>query len=387
MMGSEQTDRAFEHSAELYRSQYHEKLLQASAISAEIANERPYYTETRRGALSELGYADYQCRPGLVIAIHGIYTKTFQLRPDSPRRNAKGKVVKYEPPAGTRMLLDMHPRARAWMGNPRVPLLITEGVRKADSALTAALLAHTELCTVAVAGVSTWRGRNEHGGLTALADWEGIALNRDVFIVYDSDAIIKADVRSQEKRLAKFIEAKKGKVKIIRLPHSAKDKKVGLDDYLAAGHTIADLLTLTTDGVEDIPATDGVSYPFRLTDAGVEFAIEEDGYVNWEWVCSPLKILANSRNSDGEDWGRLLIVVDKDGREHAWSLPMVLLAGDGVSYREHLLRVGLIIAPGRAARERLHMYISMTAPMSRVRSVSRLGWHNNTFVFANEVVR
>ena len=82
----------------------------------------------------------------------------------------------------------------------------------------------------------------------------------------------------------------------------------------------------------------------------------------------------------------MLAFKDSDGREHQWSIPMEMLAGDGVVYREHLLRLGLIIAPGRAARERLQMYITITAPTARARAVSQLGWHGRSFVFVNEVI-
>jgi hypothetical protein len=285
------------------------------------------------------------------------------------------------------MLIDAHPRVRPWLGNPSIPLLATEGVRKADSALSAAVAEGKEICTVAIAGVSTWRGKNEHGGLTALADWEGIAFNqRTAYVAYDSDAVIKRDVQQQEKRLARLFEAKQAKVKIIRLPAGPDGEKVGVDDYLAAGHTIHDLLALATDFVDEAPATNGVKFPFRLTEHSVEFADEEDGYIDWQWVCSPLEVVAKTRTDAGEDWGRLLVLKDSDGREHQFAIPMEMLAGDGVVYREHLLRLGLVIAPGRKARERLHQYISMTSPSARVRSVSHLGWHGRNFVLPDEVI-
>ena len=45
------------------------------------------------------------------------------------------------------------------------------------------------LCCIALLGVWSWRETNEHGGKTALPDWELIALNgRDVYITFDSDA-------------------------------------------------------------------------------------------------------------------------------------------------------------------------------------------------------
>jgi len=46
---------------------------------------------------------------------------------------------------------------RAHLGDPTIPLLITEGIRKADAAVSAGL------CAVDILGVWNWRGRNEAG--------------------------------------------------------------------------------------------------------------------------------------------------------------------------------------------------------------------------------
>lgn len=132
--------------------------------------------------------------------------------------------------------------------------------------------------------------------------------------------------------------------------------------------------------------------PFRLVAAGVEKRVErvdkETGAVSveWRWFCSRLEILAETRNIDGEDWGRLLLVVDRDGHRKRWAMPMAMLAGDGTSYRERLLSLGLILAPGRFARDALHEYVSMARPATKARCVSRVGWHGKTFVLGNSSV-
>lgn len=134
---------------------------------------------------------------------------------------------------------------------------------------------------------------------------------------------------------------------------------------------------------------EAVKYPFRLTDKALEFAEEpdeEEGEVEWRFVCSRLAIVATTRSETSEDWGRLLVFKDGDEVEHAWSLPMDMLAGDGLAYRERLLSMGLIIAPGRKARDRLHLYIASTTPEVRARAVPRLGWYNVVFVLPDVVI-
>ena len=111
------------------------------------------------------------------------------------------------------MVLDAPLTCRKDLPDPHVPLFITEGVRKADSA------ASIGLCTVALLGVWNWRGTNDLGGRTALADWESIALNaREVYLVFDSDAMSKPEVHQALARLKAFLESRHARVKVIYLP-------------------------------------------------------------------------------------------------------------------------------------------------------------------------
>jgi hypothetical protein len=193
----------------------HEVLITGSAISLEVARERGYRTVTEKAVLRRHGFSEVQCRvPVLLIPIWGVSGQVVlhQARPDEPRvRN--GKPIKYETPRGVRMVLDVPPRAQPRVGDPKVPLWVTEGVRKADAAVSAGL------CCVALLGVWNWRGRNEHGGLTALADWESIALSdRVVYLVFDSDLMSKRPVYEALQRLKAFLESRGATVRIVYLP-------------------------------------------------------------------------------------------------------------------------------------------------------------------------
>lgn len=97
----------------------------------------------------------------------------------------------------------MHPLARARLNDPTVPLFVTEGVKKGDA------LVSQSLCAVALIGVWNWRGTNEFGGKTALPGWEHVALNgRQVYIVFDSDVMLKKEVHSALVRLKTFLESR-----------------------------------------------------------------------------------------------------------------------------------------------------------------------------------
>lgn len=131
-------------------------------------------------------------------------------------------------------------------------------------------------------------------------------------------------------------------------------------------------------------------WPFRVVANGVEKRIEradkETGLitVEWKWFCSLLEVVAETRSTDSEDWGRLLRVTDRDARTKEWAMPMSMLAGDGTAYRERLLSLGLIMAPGRFARDALHEYISTARPELKARCVNRLGWGSRAFVLPRQ---
>lgn len=224
-------------------------LREESGISADVIEARGYRTVTRAGELEALGFARAQCRaPGLLLPVHctdgsnGLYV----YRPDNPREIYSGKtpdayshkVLKYEVPKGASVRLDCPPTCRTSLANPAIPLWITEGQKKADA------LASRGECVIALLGVWNWKGRNFFGGTTLLNDFDYIALeNREVRIVFDSDVMTKPEVRQALDRLKEHLERKKAYVSVAYLPKSETGKN-GVDDYLASGHSIDDLLAL-----------------------------------------------------------------------------------------------------------------------------------------------
>lgn len=234
-------------------SQEHLAVLRQSAISDQVIAARGYRTVTDVAELEQLGFARSQCRSGLLLPLHttdggnGIYI----LRPDNPRvveEKHRGKfpdgtypnrVIKYEQPQGIGSRLDCPPPCLPQLGKPAVPLWITEGQKKADA------LASVGQCVIALLGVWNFKGKNEFGGNTLLADFDYIALNgREVRIVFDSDVMTKPPVRKALGRLTEHLQRKGAHVAAVYLPNGKDGKKLGVDDYLADGHTVDDLIGL-----------------------------------------------------------------------------------------------------------------------------------------------
>ena len=213
----------------------HARLIQDSAISWDVEFERGYFSTDVKALLGNLGFTKTQQQvPALVIPIYSVIDgkiANYQIRPDYPRIDRrKGKPVKYETIQNSRMCLDVHPRvySAGSLKAPDVPLFITEGIRKGDAAVS------HELCSINLIGVWNFRGTNEYGGKTILADWEYIALNgRKVYICFDSDCMEKREVYTALVRLSEFLKGRKAEVYFIYLPPGEGGTKMGLDDFIA----------------------------------------------------------------------------------------------------------------------------------------------------------
>lgn len=223
----------------------HRTMLEASAISSVIAIERGYFSVEKKSALAGLGFGpSQQIVPTLVIPVHGVVAGEqpwFIHRPDEPRTK-DGRTRKYEIPAGRKVALDIHPRVRPNLADPSIPLFITEGSKKADALISAGARA-----VIGLVGVWNFRGRNDDGGLALLPDWEWVALKegRQVFVVYDSDVVLKQPVALAMNRHGAALERMGARVAYTRLPSGDDGSKVGADDFLAAGRTLDDIVALS----------------------------------------------------------------------------------------------------------------------------------------------
>jgi uncharacterized protein (DUF927 family) len=120
---------------------------------------------------------------------------------------------------------------------------------------------------------------------------------------------------------------------------------------------------------------------FRLTPEGV-FYSSDDGEARP--VCSPLEILARTRDDKGHNWGLLVEFDDPDGQKKRWNIPARTMTGDfGKDVLGPLVDMGLRLAgsrSGRNARNDLQGYLQGFDSAQRARLVTRLGWHGNAFL-------
>ncbi|HXM55234.1 MAG TPA: DUF3854 domain-containing protein, partial [Candidatus Dormibacteraeota bacterium] len=357
----------------------HHAMLVASGISFEVAKARGYWSAVRKSELHALGFGSSQQRvPALVIPVHGITGEVVlhQVRPDDPRRNAQGKPVKYETPSKARMALDVPPAVRPLLGNPSLPLIVTEGARKADSA------ASVGLCCIAVAGVWNWRGSNDAGGTVALADWEHIALNdRTVLLAFDSDVTTKPPVQSALLRLKAMLEQRRAHVQVVHLPSGAHGEKVGLDDFLAGDHSKDDLLRLATPALprsersQRADTDDEDPHPYREEFGRLYYEKPtRDGSVLVPLCNFTARIVAEVVEDDGvEERRHYQMTAQLKRRKVAFEISEALFAT--MSWVPKYLGAKAIVQVGLSSREHVHNAIQCLSDDVELRNVyAHTGW-------------
>lgn len=209
---------------------------------------------------------------GMLIPIRTIDGRSpyHEYRADFPaettnRKTGKRTIKKYRRPFGCGNVLDVHPFVRERLLTTKDPIFITEGVMKGDS------LVSLGACAISLFGVSGWRGKvhdpnpdyNDNGEVIQrtgpLDDLAKIPMTgREVFIVFDSDVMVKKSVHDALRNLWNFLLGRGAIVYAIYLPTEPDgDQKIGVDDYIAShpGITVAGLMACGTDQLREVDET------------------------------------------------------------------------------------------------------------------------------------
>jgi Domain of unknown function (DUF3854) len=245
-----------------------------SAITPDVAAARGYRTIKKRSEIPE-EFPPWQRRLGLLIPTYSPDGETsgYQLRPNRPIPRKSGSGPKYETPHGSRITLDVNPLMLEEVRSGG-DLWLTEGCKKVDA------LTSKGLPTVGIIGVWNFAEPRSKSRIP-LRCWDHVQLEgRRVYVVYDADARTNADVQEALRRLVIMLEGLGASVLAVYLPAVKGDGKAGVDDYLAAGGTVAQLRLMAA--------------PYKPVDVGAERmsrdetlrAVVEDLERNWktaEW--------------------------------------------------------------------------------------------------------
>lgn len=104
------------------------------------------------------------------------------------------------------------------------------------------------------------------------------------------------------------------------------------------------------------------------------------------FVCSPIEVIAKTRDTGSTTWGRLLQWRDDDSVLHTWSMPLSLLQGDAREYRKELASQGLNITTNPKQRSYLDTYIQNYPIHKRALCVDKLGWHDKQYILPDRAI-
>lgn len=187
---------------------------------------------------------------------------SLQLRPNTPIVTPDGKVKKYDNILGMNTVVDVHPSTPPeWLNDPTIPVIFTEGIIKADSALTANLLDSNfrpsdlytphgdkeraridslihlrsmlrslpyarRIIILASVGVSNWER----------SSWSNITLkDRKLAIAFDGDLARNVNVWREASKLWHFVESAGARTFMLDLRDDDSPKsQLGLDDYFGS---------------------------------------------------------------------------------------------------------------------------------------------------------
>lgn len=354
---------------------HHEEQLRASGISIEVIVARGYRSASKGADLQRLGFSPKQARvPALLLPIRNNQGEIvlYQARPDEPRIDThRGKPIKYETPAGCSMRLDIPAPAREWLRDPRRPLFITEGIKKADSAVSHGL------CCVALLGVWNWRGKNQQGGIAALSDWDDFPLkNRIVYLAFDSDVMEKPEVYQALSRLKSFLDGRGATTKVLYLPPGEGGKKQGLDDFLVAGGSVEELLSRAATQLLPAPVSQSEQLlPYKETEQGLVWnRSTREGVIPTPLTNFTARIVADVKEDDGAEVRRLYEIEARlNGRVSRFTVSA--LAFHRMDWVYENMGASALLYPGQNVRDQARFAIqSLSGEIPALKVYAHMGW-------------
>jgi putative DNA primase/helicase len=235
---------------------------------------------------------------------------------------------------------------------------IVEGERKARQLGAWGLVA-----TCNAGGAGKWQGD----------DWAEYFIDTHVVIVPDNDAPGQKHMADVAQKLG----SAPASIRRVEIP-------TGNDvvDWARAGATAAQFLALPELPIGDQPAAPvaeaAVPLGYELTETALYRINQETS--EKVYLCDRLEVVGLTRDSRGEEWGRLLRFRDRDGRAHEFILRDELLASEKGEWRAALLRLGLKISLAKPAAEWLRHYLFLATPTGRWRKVDQTGWQGDIYV-------
>lgn len=132
---------------------------------------------------------------------------------------------------------------------------------------------------------------------------------------------------------------------------------------------------------------DALPRGYELDDDALYFiSTDGDGGRRRSRISAWLSIPALARDAEGSGWGPVIQFKDRDGELRSEVIPYGKFIGDGTDGLKQLADLGLEIAPGRDAIQRLKGFICSVRPDRRARMMDKTGWHGAVYLFPEGAV-
>ena len=164
-------------------------------------------------------------------------------------------------------------------------------------------------------------------------------------------------------------------VRLIYLPAGKGAKKQGVDDYLASGHTVDELLEHATPDLKSLPHDEEPEHPYRATPGGLVWdKPTQNGSVPTTLTNFTARIKADVSEDDGAEVERSFeIEALLSGRRHTFTVPAKQFPGMG--WVAELLGAGAIVQPGFGIKDHARTAIrTLSGEIPARRVYAHTGW-------------
>lgn len=125
---------------------------------------------------------------------------------------------------------------------------------------------------------------------------------------------------------------------------------------------------------------------FEVAEDGVWFYKDNNEDKQKLFICSPIIVLAKTRDDSSNGWGRLLQWLDDAGVLHTWAMSMQHFQTDGAEIRKALADQGVTISVNGYERKLFLIYLANYPITQLAVCVNRIGWYRNQFILPDRTI-
>lgn len=377
--------------------------LAESGIDEPSALAHGFRTVSSRSDLVAIGFPEAQARrlqrnlPGLAVPSWGSdgTIAGYQVRLDNPPLvGGKGmkRPLRYVSPDGATNVLDLGPAAKLDdLGDPRCPMFIVEGVKKAVKLRMEVALAGRRAVVVGISGIWGWKSINELHGKTAhpLLVNGALAFNdgRLVIIAYDSDVWSGAPsatasggtaaiaAREAVLRLAALLRARGANPKFLVLDPLDSGEKQGVDDFLVNGGSFDGLNQFVNDDAPPPVEPESPEHAYREIDGQMIYLRPTpEGPVPVVLANFTARIIAQAQVDDGAERSAVF-TVSASLRGRSVTFDVTAARFESLTWISEQLGAEAIVSPGQMTASRVRAAIKhLSLPIATRYAYGHTGW-------------